>query len=90
MSAAATRSKFTKQLDDIEEYLRRLTEKCASDVRAAGLAATGDKGAGGNRGDKRTRVKFLHIPSDQQTHFAGFRQTPLSRIGARLLTLPRF
>ena len=45
MSAAATRSKFTKQLDDIEEYLRRLTEKCASDVRAAGLAATGDKGA---------------------------------------------
>ena len=42
MSAAATRS---KQLDDIEEYLRRLTEKCASDVRAAGLAATGDKGA---------------------------------------------
>lgn len=45
MSAAATRSKFTKQLDDIEEYLRRLTEKCASDVRAAGLAAVGDKGA---------------------------------------------
>ena len=43
--AAATRSKFTKQLDDIEEYLSRLTEKCASDVRAAGLAATGDKGA---------------------------------------------
>ena len=43
--AAATRSKFTKQLDDIEEYLNRLTEKCASDVRAAGLAACGDKGA---------------------------------------------
>ena len=43
--AAATRSKFTKQLDDIEEYLSRLTEKCASDVRAAGLAACGDKGA---------------------------------------------
>ncbi|MBM6675338.1 phosphate transport system regulatory protein PhoU [Olsenella uli] len=43
--SAATRSKFTKQLDDIEEYLRRLTEKCAADVRASGLAATGDKGA---------------------------------------------
>ena len=43
--SAATRSKFTKQLDDIQEYIDRLTEKAASDVRAAGLAATGDKGA---------------------------------------------
>ncbi|WP_455139926.1 phosphate signaling complex PhoU family protein [Thermophilibacter sp.] len=41
----ATRTKFTKQLEDIEGYLNRLTEKAASDVRAAGLAATGDKGA---------------------------------------------
>ncbi|WP_455137832.1 phosphate signaling complex PhoU family protein [Thermophilibacter sp.] len=41
----ATRTKFTKQLEDIEGHLNRLTEKAASDVRAAGLAATGDKGA---------------------------------------------
>lgn len=41
----ATRTKFTKQLEDIEGYLNRLTEKAASDVRAAGLAAAGDKGA---------------------------------------------
>lgn len=43
--SAATRSKFTKQLDDIQDYIDRLTEKAAADVRAAGLAATGDHGA---------------------------------------------
>ncbi len=40
-----TRTKFTKQLADIEGYLDRLTEKAASDVRAAGLATSGDRGA---------------------------------------------
>ena len=41
----STRTKFVKQLEDIQGYLDRLTEKAASDIRAAGLAATGDKGA---------------------------------------------
>jgi phosphate transport system protein len=40
-----TRSKLTAQLKDIEELLVRFKDKCASDIRAAGLAATGDKGA---------------------------------------------
>lgn len=34
-----------KQLNETENLLTRFAEKCASDVRAAGLAATGDRGA---------------------------------------------
>ena len=41
----ATRLEFTKQLNDMESLVARFGEKCAADVRAAGLAATGDKGA---------------------------------------------
>ena len=41
----ATRIEFTKQLKDMEDLVTRFGEKCSSDVRAAGLAATGDKGA---------------------------------------------
>ena len=41
----ATRLEFTKQLKDMEALVSRFGEKCASDVRAAGLASTGDKGA---------------------------------------------
>ena len=40
-----TRTKFTSQLQGIQEHVVRLKEKCAADVRAAGLAATGDRGA---------------------------------------------
>ena len=40
-----TRTKFTRQLEGIERYIVRLKEKCSADVRAAGLAATGDAGA---------------------------------------------
>lgn len=40
-----TRTKFTSQLQSIQEHVVRLKEKCAADVRAAGLAATGDRGA---------------------------------------------
>ncbi|MEE8673953.1 phosphate signaling complex PhoU family protein [Tractidigestivibacter scatoligenes] len=40
-----TRSKLTAQLKDIEDLLVRFKDKCASDIRATGLAATGDKGA---------------------------------------------
>ena len=38
-----TRTKFTSQLQGIQEHVVRLKEKCAADVRAAGLAATGDR-----------------------------------------------
>ena len=40
-----TRTKFTRQLGGIQDYLVRLKEKCVADIRAAGLAATGDRGA---------------------------------------------
>lgn len=40
-----TRVQFLKQLNELESLLTRFDEKCASDVRAAGLAATGDAGA---------------------------------------------
>ena len=39
------RLEFTKQLNDMEALVSRFGEKCAADVRAAGLAASGDKGA---------------------------------------------
>ena len=41
----ATRTKFLKQLEDMEALLTRMGEKAAADVRAAGLAAAGDHGA---------------------------------------------
>ncbi len=40
-----TRTKFAHQLNDIQGLIVRLKEKCAADIRAAGLAAAGDKGA---------------------------------------------
>ena len=39
------RLEFTKQLKDMEALVKRFGDKSAADVRAAGLAATGDKGA---------------------------------------------
>ena len=39
------RLEFTKQLNDMEALVRRFGDKASADVRAAGLAATGDKGA---------------------------------------------
>ena len=39
------RLEFTKQLNDMEALVKRFGDKASSDVRAAGLAATGDKGA---------------------------------------------
>ena len=41
----ATRVEFTRQLSDMEGLLARFAEKSATDVRAAGLAASGDCGA---------------------------------------------
>lgn len=41
----STRTKFTDQLNEVEGYIRRFGEKAVADVRAAGLAAQGDKGA---------------------------------------------
>ena len=41
----ATRVEFTRQLSDMEGLLARFAGKSATDVRAAGLAASGDRGA---------------------------------------------
>lgn len=56
----ATRTKFTEQLDEVERLIRRLTDKCSSDVRAVALAAAGDRGAAegvmaGRSGEDRLR-----------------------------------
>ena len=60
MSAMATRTKFTEQLEEVESLVRRLSDKAAADVRATGLAAKGDKGAaegvmGGRKTEDRLR-----------------------------------
>ena len=54
-----TRTKFTSQLQSIQEHVVRLKEKCAADVRAAGLAATGDRGA--QEGSFRIVSDLSHI-----------------------------
>ena len=41
----STRTKFTDQLNEVEVLIRRFGEKTVADVRAAGLAVTGDHGA---------------------------------------------
>lgn len=41
----ATRTQFSKQLDEVQDLVIRFGEKTASDVRAAGLATQFDKGA---------------------------------------------
>ena len=41
----STRTKFTDQLNEVEVLIRRFSEKTVADVRAAGLAVTGDRGA---------------------------------------------
>lgn len=56
----ATRTKFTEQLDEVEGFIRRFGEKTVADVRAAGLAANGDRGAaegvmGGRKAEDRLR-----------------------------------
>lgn len=43
--AISTRTRFTDQLNEVEDYIRRFGEKTVADVRAAGLAAKGDRGA---------------------------------------------
>ena len=59
-----TRTKFTSQLQGIQEHVVRLKEKCAADVRAAGLAATGDRGAqeGVVEGRKALIIDFIRTP----------------------------
>ena len=56
----ATRTKFVDQLNDVEGLVRRFGEKTVSDIRAAGLAVAGDKGAAegvmeGRKGEDRLR-----------------------------------
>ncbi len=40
-----SRSKYIKQLEDLETYLQRLTDKTVSDIRAVGMSLSGDQGA---------------------------------------------
>ena len=45
MSRITTRTEFSKQLDDVQALVSRLGEKAEADIRAAGLATRGDRGA---------------------------------------------
>lgn len=65
----ATRVDFVKQLDDTEELVRRFGEKAAADVRAAGLAADGDRGAEkgileGRKASERLRSEIENLCLD--------------------------
>ena len=40
-----TRSKYIKQLEDLNSSIQRMSDKAAADIRAAGLALAGDAGA---------------------------------------------
>ena len=40
-----TRSKYIKQLEDLNSSIQRMSDKAAADIRAAGLALAGDVGA---------------------------------------------
>lgn len=40
-----TRTKFTAQLSNVEDLITRLGSKCGDDIRATGLAVSGDRGA---------------------------------------------
>ena len=45
MTKIATRTEFSKQLEDVQSLVSRLSEKAVADIRAAGLATRGDRGA---------------------------------------------
>ena len=65
----ATRTEFLKQLKDMEALIMRFGEKSAADVRAAGLAATGDAGADagiieGRKAAERLRTQLEGICLD--------------------------
>ena len=55
----ATRTEFLKQLKDMEALIMRFGEKSAADVRAAGLAATGDAGADAGIIEGRTQIEGI-------------------------------
>ena len=65
----ATRTEFSKQLDEVQQFVSRFGEKTASDVRAAGLATQGDKGAArgiseGRKGTDRLRNNLESVCLD--------------------------
>lgn len=58
--AFATRTKFTEQLNDVEDLLKRFADKTCADIRAVDLVAKGDDGAaegvtGGRKEENRLR-----------------------------------
>ena len=40
-----SRSKYIKQLDDLEAHVQRLGDHVVADIRASGLALAGDEGS---------------------------------------------
>lgn len=72
-----TRTKFTRQLEGIQDLLVRLKEKCVSDVRAAGLAAAGDAGAQEGLADGRKAEDRLRQAIEDSCLDAMLLQQPL-------------
>ncbi|WP_322154015.1 phosphate signaling complex PhoU family protein [Paratractidigestivibacter sp.] len=72
-----TRTKFAHQLDDIQGLIIRLKEKCAADIRAAGLAAAGDHGAQEGVANGRKEEDRLRQSIEDQCLDAMLLQQPL-------------
>lgn len=72
-----TRSKYIEQLEELESCVRRLGEKTAADVRAAGLALAGDAGATEGVFQGREAEKRLQSAIESSCFDAMLLQQPL-------------
>ena len=82
----STRTKFTDQLNEVEGYIRRFGEKTVADVRAAGLAARGDKGAAEGVMDGRKAEDRLRSAIENTCLDIMLLQQPLIGVDLRFVT----
>lgn len=84
--AFATRTKFTEQLNEVQDLLVRFTEKTAGDVRAINLAAKGDKGAADGVTDGRKEENRLRSSIEDTCFDIMLLQQPLIGEDFRFVT----
>lgn len=84
--AISTRTRFTDQLNEVEDYIRRFGEKTVADVRAAGLAAKGDKGAAEGVMDGRKAEDRLRSAIENTCLDIMLLQQPLIGVDLRFVT----
>lgn len=82
----STRTKFTDQLNEVEGYIRRFGEKTVADVRAADLAARGDKGAAEGVMDGRKAEDRLRSAIENTCLDIMLLQQPLIGVDLRFVT----